>query len=511
MPGQVTMSDPLQEYADTNSPEAFRQIVETHLNGVYSQCRRQLHDADRAEEATQVVFVTLARRARDLRPGVILGGWLFNTARFVCARERRTERRRVHRERKAAEMRHETIERTRDTSHDLRTEAESLLDDALARLNERDRAVILCRFFEGRSLREVGAHLGVSEDAAKQRVSRAVEKLRNYFSRNGLTIPSSAITASLSTAVQPASPGLLDSVISAAIHGNPPIQPLHRAPQILISATKAAASLLAIASLITAGIIVAHHAPAAPPIAASRMATPAIPSTAPSSEPLDQSTPEAALRKLSAAIRQDNPDGIETCVSFTDHSNQENGDAIRTTFLHSAACCRLDHAWMTAFGTHMKIDGFEMAIFPGLHGGLEEIIDRTLSGLKPGDVQIDGETATIRVHVPRQNMDQYGQGAWDDASLVMRRQGDRWQLDAPATIRLEIILDPPLRDPKGMLIRMNNEAGVIMHKAAEEIESGELKTPKQASDQINKELWKSLNGLKLKNFAIHNLPKVHTR
>ncbi|HEY1922596.1 MAG TPA: sigma factor, partial [Tepidisphaeraceae bacterium] len=109
MPEPALLTNSLQEYISTGSPDAFRQIVEAHIDAVYSQCRRQLRDADRAEEATQVVFVTLARRARELRPGVLLGGWLFNTARYVCARERRTERRRIARERKAAAMRHETI------------------------------------------------------------------------------------------------------------------------------------------------------------------------------------------------------------------------------------------------------------------------------------------------------------------------------------------------------------------------------------------------------------------
>jgi RNA polymerase sigma factor (sigma-70 family) len=506
MPGSILMTTPLQDYINTGSPEAFRQIVETHLNAVYSQCRRQLRDADRAEEATQIVFVTLARRVRELRPGVLLGGWLFNTARYVCSRERRTERRRLTRERKAAEMRHETIEQTSRSSSDLRAEAEGLLDDALAKLSERDRAVILCRFFDGRSLRDVGAQLGVSEDAAKQRVSRAVEKLRTYFARNGLAIPSSAVTASLSMAVQPASPGLLDSVISAAIHGDPPIQPLHRAPKIINSAAKVAATTLAIAGLITAAIVVTKHAPAANPLATAPLTSPAIPSTAPSSEPLNQSTPEAALRKLSTAIREDNVDDIEACVSFADHSNQEIGDAIRTTFLYSAAVCRIDRAWMTAFGTHMKIEGFELTTFPGLHGGYEEIVDRTLSNLKPGDVTIDGQTATIRVHVPRKEMAEFGQVAWADASLVMRRQGNDWQLDAPASIRLEILLEPQPRDPRQTLIQINTEACATLRQAADAIETGQIKTPKQASDQIHAELWKSLHEAKLTNIAIHNLP-----
>ena len=112
MSGSPVRSDPLREYVETRSPEAFRRVVEGHIDAVFSQCRRQLRDADRAQEATQLVFVTLARRAHELSPTVLLGGWLFKTARYVCARERRTERRRLARERRAAEMKHEMIGRT---------------------------------------------------------------------------------------------------------------------------------------------------------------------------------------------------------------------------------------------------------------------------------------------------------------------------------------------------------------------------------------------------------------
>jgi RNA polymerase sigma factor (sigma-70 family) len=504
------MSDSLREYVETGSPEAFRRVVEDHIDAVFSQCRRQLRDTDRAQEATQVVFVTLARRARELRTSVLLGGWLFNTARYVCSRERRTERRRLIRERRAAEMRHETIGKISTASHDIRADAELLLDDALAKLSDRDRAVIICRFFDGRSLRDVGTQLGVSEDAAKQRVSRAVEKLRAYFARKGLTIPSEVVTASLSAAVQPASPGLLDAVVSAANHASPPNRRTLKGPKVF-AAAKIAAAVLALGGLVTVGVVVAKLAPNANRMATAQATTPTIPSTAPSSEPLNQSTPLDTLRKLSAAIRQDNPADIEACVSFTDHANQEIGDAIRTSFLHSAAVCRADRAWTTAFGQHMKIEGFELTIFPGIHGGLEELFDRTLRGLQPGDVTIDGQIATIRVHVPRKEMAEYGQAAWANASLVMRRQGDQWQLDAPASIRLEIFLTPAPSDPRLTLIRVNTETAAVLHKAAEAIEVGKLKTPTQASNQIHAELWKSLNALKLTNVAIHTLPNYSGR
>ena len=56
-----------------------------------------------------------------------------------------------------------------------------LLDEALAQLGEKDRQAVLLRFFENKSLAEVGNRLGTGEDTARKRVSRALEKLRRYF------------------------------------------------------------------------------------------------------------------------------------------------------------------------------------------------------------------------------------------------------------------------------------------------------------------------------------------
>jgi RNA polymerase sigma factor (sigma-70 family) len=68
------------------------------------------------------------------------------------------------------------------------THIEPLLDDAMEALDETDRAAILLRYFENKSLREVGQSLGTSDDAAQKRVSRAIERLREFFSKRGVAI-----------------------------------------------------------------------------------------------------------------------------------------------------------------------------------------------------------------------------------------------------------------------------------------------------------------------------------
>jgi hypothetical protein len=68
----------------------------------------------------------------------------------------------------------------------------------MAGLSEADHHALVLRFFDGKSMREVGAALGASEDAAKMRVNRAVEKLRLFFSRRGIVVSVAILTAAIS-------------------------------------------------------------------------------------------------------------------------------------------------------------------------------------------------------------------------------------------------------------------------------------------------------------------------
>jgi len=192
----------LSEYIQSGSQAAFGQLVERYVDFVYSVCLREVRDPDLAQDVTQVVFLILTRKARTLRPGTVLAGWLFNTARFASKDALKYEARRHRREQKAAEAMISELHTGKDANWD---EIEPLLQDALAGLGAEDRNALLLRFFEGKSLRQTGVALGVSEDAARQRVSRALEKLRRYFSRHGYAVSGLALGGLIATyAVHPA-------------------------------------------------------------------------------------------------------------------------------------------------------------------------------------------------------------------------------------------------------------------------------------------------------------------
>lgn len=207
----------VREYVHHGSEKAFAALVSRHLNLVYSVAFRHVRNAHLAEEITQAVFVILARKAAGLGGGTIVSGWLCRTARNVSTRALLMEQRRQRREQEAY-MRSSLNEPESDPW----IQIAPLLDGALADLRDRDHDAISLRFFEGKSFKDVGVALGTSEDTAKKRVSRAVEKLRVFFARRGIAVSATAVSAAIAAnSVQAAPVGLAGSVTFAAVKAAP--------------------------------------------------------------------------------------------------------------------------------------------------------------------------------------------------------------------------------------------------------------------------------------------------
>jgi RNA polymerase sigma factor (sigma-70 family) len=183
----------LTQYAQNNSESAFSQIIARHLPLVYRTCRRELGSDTLAADAAQVVFLLLARKAKTLRAGPSLAGWLFQTACFVAKDVRKQEARRRRREEAVMQ---EAIHQQATPTLEWDT-VEPLLNNALAALKPAEREAVLLRFFEGHTLAETGTLLGLSEDAARMRVTRALDKLRRYLASHGAAVTSVVLTGLL--------------------------------------------------------------------------------------------------------------------------------------------------------------------------------------------------------------------------------------------------------------------------------------------------------------------------
>ncbi|HEY1660859.1 MAG TPA: sigma-70 family RNA polymerase sigma factor [Verrucomicrobiae bacterium] len=226
----------LGRFARENSQDAFTEIVRRHVDLVYSAALRQVRSPQLAEEVAQSVFSDLARDAGKLRSDTVLIAWLYAVTRRTAIDVIRKESRRQLREQIAMEM------NTMNATANDWTEIGPLLDDAMAALDESDRSVILLRFFENKSLREVGESLSISDDAAQKRAGRAVEQLRGFFSKRRLTIGASGLAVLISAnAVQSAPVGLAATISTAAV--------LTGAAAATASATLAATKIIAMTTL----------------------------------------------------------------------------------------------------------------------------------------------------------------------------------------------------------------------------------------------------------------------
>ncbi len=208
----------LDRYKQDRSEEAFQEIVRLHLDMVYAAALRQLNgNTHLAEDVAQTVFASLARKAHGLSRETILSAWLYRYASNTAKHVARSERRRRVREHNAAIMDELNVPTQPDESH--WKELVSLIDNAVQRLRIQDRNAIILRFFEEFSFRQVGEELGVSEDAAQKRVSRAINKLRGHLARQGHQISGATLTAALATvgSLMPAPTDLMARVCQESI------------------------------------------------------------------------------------------------------------------------------------------------------------------------------------------------------------------------------------------------------------------------------------------------------
>ena len=203
----------LREYVECDSETAFAVLVTRHVNKVYSVALRHTGNPHSAEEITQAVFVILAKKSRQLGKHVILSGWLYQAARLTAVTFIRGEIRRARREQEAHMQ---TI--LNENESDAWRQIAPLLDSAMAGLNETDRHAVVLRFFDGRSMREVGTALGANEEAAKKRVGRALEKLRTFFAKRGVSSTTAIIAGAISAnSVQAAPVALAKSITAVAL------------------------------------------------------------------------------------------------------------------------------------------------------------------------------------------------------------------------------------------------------------------------------------------------------
>jgi RNA polymerase sigma factor (sigma-70 family) len=206
----------LRRYAEFRDEAAFAALVDRHVSFVYSAALRQLNGAThRAEDVTQTVFIQLAQHAAKLLRSAEILGWLYTATHHAAANLKRAEARRQQREREAHLIHHDARDGLSTPDWE---RVRPVLDEAILELDEKDRRIILLRFFQQTRFPDLGRIFGLSEDAARMRVERALDKLHQRMSRRGITSTAGALAAALShQAIVAAPTGLAATVTSAAV------------------------------------------------------------------------------------------------------------------------------------------------------------------------------------------------------------------------------------------------------------------------------------------------------
>jgi RNA polymerase sigma factor (sigma-70 family) len=207
-------ADLLEQYARENSGAAFTALVERHVGLVHSVALRHTASPQHAQDITQAVFIILARKAAALNRKTVLPGWLYHTARLTAANFQRAETSRIRREQEA--FMQSIIQETAPDA--LWAELSPLLDEAMSRLGTTDRDALVLRYFQNKSLSEVGAAMGLEERTAQKRVARAIEKLRKFFAQRGVTLTATAIAGAVSANSVHAAPAGLASTLAATAY-----------------------------------------------------------------------------------------------------------------------------------------------------------------------------------------------------------------------------------------------------------------------------------------------------
>ncbi len=205
----------IRQFSQNDDPAAFSQLVERYMDVAYSAAITYLGKDDLAHDACQLTFVELSKKARHLPEKVKLGGWIYITARNLSRKIQRTEIRRQQREQKYVDQ----METQPTTEADWSRLAPDI-HEALERLKDTEREAIILRYFQGKSLAEVGEALGVSTDAARMRVKRALDGLNGRLTKKGITSTATALAAALPAHASLTAPTGMAASISTTVLAN---------------------------------------------------------------------------------------------------------------------------------------------------------------------------------------------------------------------------------------------------------------------------------------------------
>jgi RNA polymerase sigma factor (sigma-70 family) len=477
-------------HAHDRDGDSFQRLVERHIDFVYATALRQTRDPHIAEDITQAVFLLLSQTSNRLKAGTMIKGWLFNATRYVVANYRRAKARREFHEREAAVMRSEIVR------EDYCSDIMEHLDDAIAGLSEKDRRVLLLRFFEDTPLAALGQTLGISEDAAKKRVARAVERLRHLLVGRGTAVTGAALGAVLQASTAQAAPTYLakatvdlvrNGTSVAANSGSAFTLAKGAAKMMMRTRVKLLAIQCAIAgiSMGTAVVLATSQSRLLPPPPVQPVAVAvADASDRPKVADEDFAACCQALKSIVAAFDHNDLAAVQAAFYFKPGSDPQTVDVLGLELEMQVAAYRLKNSAVSRFGMRgaMLVTDF---------GTAAEAFLEWLSRIGPENARVLGGTLTI---TPAAHTGP-DEGYWKAPIYFVRDQG-AWKLDAGHTFRVtfrafrrqRIADESPEQEFAAAIHLISGQFDAI----ADDIDKGNIADEAEAQKRVNA-AWANLN------------------
>ncbi len=191
----------LRRFVQQQDDAAFTALVQRHGPMVLSVCRRVLRHVHDAEDACQVAFLVLARKAGSIRRSESLGSWLHGVAFRAAANLKRQVARRHARETAAVDVAQQP-----DPGDVSWREVRAVLDEELRHLPTRYQAPLVLCYLEGKTRDEAAQELGWSTGTLRGRLERGRDLLRTRLARRGLMLSASLLATQLTGNVSAALP-----------------------------------------------------------------------------------------------------------------------------------------------------------------------------------------------------------------------------------------------------------------------------------------------------------------
>lgn len=200
-----------------NSEAAFAQLVSHFEKLIYSSALRRTNNPSLSEDITQAVLTILARKAKSLLNHPCLSGWVFQTTKLETMKNLRTEfrRNRKHQSYRQEPDLQQNVE-LNNTELSAWQEALPRLDQSLDHLSQRDRDLILRRFFSQEKFRDIARATHSTEGACKMQLKRALERLASHLT-TGNSLSVSAIASALTLNLASAPPAKAGSLLASQV------------------------------------------------------------------------------------------------------------------------------------------------------------------------------------------------------------------------------------------------------------------------------------------------------